>query len=249
MKKFLRLCLCSSLSVVLLSGCSIYHPQAVDIPLINHQGDLRVDASLGVSSFIIPDIYSINVTGSYGISSLFSAQVHANFGGNCYYFQAAPGIYFPLGAKSVFETYVGVGHGGSWADNLEPEDDVSNASNNDYNFDGRFLLPFLQANFGWHDLGRIHFDFAIGLKAGIYMPDYNYYELDSNGNRIASSEQAYTSSQFLFEPQLRFRFGSEKLKFGLSFGFAWLGDMNDGENSYNFYYDPFTVSAGVTFTL
>ena len=131
----------------------------------------------------------------------------------------------------------------------EPEEEKGGTSGNDYNFDGRFLVPFLQANFGWHDVGKIHFDFAVGLKAGVYLPDYNYYELDSNGDKISSTEQVYTTSQVLLEPQLRIRFGGEHLKFGLGFGFAWLGDLGDGQKGYNFHYDPFTVTAGITYAL
>ena len=245
MKKFLSL----ALGAILATGCSVYHPQAVDIPLINHQGDLRIDASLGVSTFVIPDIFSLNLTASYGLGDWVAGQAHVSYGGSCYYFQAAPGVFFPLGAKSVFEAYAGVGQGGSWADKVEPEEEKGGTSGNDYNFDGRFLVPFLQANFGWHDVGKIHFDFAVGLKAGVYLPDYNYYELDSNGDKISSTEQVYTTSQVLLEPQLRIRFGGEHLKFGLGFGFAWLGDLGDGQKGYNFHYDPFTVTAGITYAL
>ena len=73
-----------------LTGCSIYHPQAVDIPLINHEGDTRVDASVALSYWIIPSTFTMNTTVSHGFNGWLAGQVHANFGGNNYYLQAAP---------------------------------------------------------------------------------------------------------------------------------------------------------------
>ena len=55
---------------LLSTGCQvfIYQPQAVDIPLINHQGDTRVDAAVGISTFLLPNRLTLNATGTYGIS-------------------------------------------------------------------------------------------------------------------------------------------------------------------------------------
>ena len=60
---------------LLSTGCQvfIYQPQAVDIPLINHQGDTRVDAAVGLSTFLLPNRLTLNATGTsgaYGICAI-----------------------------------------------------------------------------------------------------------------------------------------------------------------------------------
>ena len=98
----------------LLASCSIYHPQAVDMPLINHAGDVRVDANLSMSAWLVPDATNLNLTGSVGITDALAGQLHVNYGGDNAYVQAAPGIYFPVGENFVVETYAGFGYGGAF---------------------------------------------------------------------------------------------------------------------------------------
>lgn len=229
-----------------LTGCSIYHPQAVDIPLINHEGDTRVDASVALSYWIIPSTFTLNTTVSHGFNGWLAGQVHANFGGNNYYLQAAPGAYLPLGEKSVLEGYVGLGYGGAWNDNVEATSESANSHN--YSYSGTFMLPFVQGNIGWHDLTPLHIDLALGLKCGAYMPNYSYYELDASDQQIAGTDYDYTTTNFLFEPQLMFRVGGEHMKFNVKLGVSFLSDVANGHSSsQNFYYDFVSGSAGLTF--
>ncbi len=232
-------------ALLTLVGCSVYHPQAVDIPLINHAGDTRIDASAGLSYWIIPDVATVNATVSHGFNDWLTGQIHANFGGDNYYGQAAPGFYLPLGAKSVFETYVGVGYGGGWRDNVD-KGNSENASKN-YSFSGHYMLPFVQGNIGWHDLTRLHIDLAFGLKCGGYKPDFDTYDVDGNGDEIPNTRQSYTANNLLLEPQVMLRLGGEHMKLSLRMGFAWLSDLHDNANK--FIYDPFTGSMGLTFFL
>lgn len=230
-------------ALLTLTSCTIYHPQAVDIPLINHAGDGRVDASLGMSTFIMPDVVTLNATVSYGFNDWLAGQVHFNHGGDNYYGQIAPGFYYPLGAKSVVECYAGFGYGGSARENINP--DFSSNASNEFSFDGHYMLPFVQGNIGWHDLTGANFDLAVGLKVGGFMPDYNYREFDNSGNEIASERVDYTTTNLLVEPQVMLRVGPRHLKFNLKAGYAWLSDMTS--SSYKFIYDNLTVSAGLTF--
>lgn len=230
-------------TLLMLAGCSVYHPQAVDIPLINHAGDGRIDASVGMSTFILPDAVTINATVSYGLNSWLAGQVHFNHGGDNYYGQIAPGFYHPLGAKSVVECYAGFGYGGASRENIDP-DNSSNASNK-YSFEGHYRLPFVQGNIGWHDLTGARFDLAFGLKVGGFLPDYNYHEFDNNGDEIPAERLDYTTTNLLVEPQVVLRVGSPKLKFNVKAGYAWLSDMKD--SPYKFIYDNLTISTGLTF--
>lgn len=239
-------------ALMAVSSCSIYHPQAVDIPLINHAEDVRVDASLGLSTWVIPDVFTLNATASYGFNDWLAGQAHFNYGGDNLYAQLAPGAYFPLGENAVVETYVGLGLGGAWRDNISS----SHANENDtttfhqYGYSGNFFLPFAQANIGWHDLTAAHIDLAFGLKLGAYLPDFDYKKYDDNGNLIAGSDQIYNTANFLVEPQFLFRIGGERMKFNVKVGFNWLSDIF-GSDSYSgpFTADLFTISTGFTFSL
>lgn len=228
------------------SSCSIYHPQSVDIPLINHSGDTRIDASLGMSWWVIPSTVTLNGTVTHGFNDWLAGQLHGNYGGDNYYLQAAPGAYLPLGDNAVLEGYAGVGFGASWSDKVESNSESANS--NSFAYDGTFLLPFIQANIGWHDLSRAHIDLALAVKLGAYMPQFSYHELDANGNKMPATDYEYTQSNCLVEPQMLFRIGGETLKFNIRLAMVWLSDLDDSHSSArNFYSDLFSVSTGLTF--
>lgn len=236
--------------LMLTTGCSIYHPQAVDIPLINHAGDTRVDASLSMSAWLLPDVMTVNATASYGFTDWLAGQVHLNYGGDNVYSQLAPGAYLPMGEHGVLEGYVGLGMGGAWREPSNVPSDSSSASGT-YDYSGRFTVPFGQVNIGLHDLTGAHIDLGLGLKVGAYVPDFRYRRYDSEGVLMPESCSVYTTPSLLLEPQLVFRIGSERVKFCLRGSFAWLSDM-DGSNtsgtSNHFTADLFTLSAGVNFS-
>ena len=234
---------------VLTTGCSIYHPQAVDIPLINHAGDTRVDASVALSAWLLPDVMTLNATVSHGFNDWLAGQVHLNYGGENYYGQAAPGAYLPLGEHGLLEGYAGMGFGGAWREQAELVSD--SVSSRTYSYSGRFSVPFGQVNIGWHDLTGAHIDLALGVKAGAYMPNFKYRSYDANGELMPDECYGYTTPSFLFEPQLVFRIGGEHVKFCLRGSFAWLSDIEGNVTSgtsHNFTSDLFTLSAGLNFT-
>lgn len=251
---------CLPLAVALLlttASCSVYHPQAVDIPLINHAGDGRVDVAAGVSSLlIIPDIVTFGGTVSYGFNSLLAGQAHLNYGGDNVYGQLAPGAYLPLGEHSVFEGYAGLGAGAAWQ-SPKPgsyNDGATHSSSRGYS--GHFMLPFGQLNIGWHDLGKAHVDFAFGLKVGAFYPDFRMKYYDDDGNLLPASynpipeqDPTYNSKSILVEPQLQFRVGSEKVKYCLRVSVAYIDGISIfGLNkSTSFYSDFLTISNGLTF--
>ena len=228
------------------TSCSIYHPQAVDIPLINHSGDTRIDASFGMSYWLIPSTFTMNATVTHGFNDWFSGQLHANYGGNNFYLQAAPGAYKSLSDNSVVEGFVGVGYGGAWSDNVDATSRSS--SNNDYSYEGTFIMPFAQSNFGWHDLTAAHIDLGFGIKVGAFIPDFDYRELNSNGNVITGSEYTYNTTNLFVEPQFLFRIGSRRIKFNVKVGVTWMSDIfKENSQSRNLYSDLVNTSAGFSF--
>lgn len=223
---------------LLASSCSIYHPQAVDIPLINHKGDLRIDANASASVWLIlPDAVNLNVTGSYGFNDWLSGQLHLNYGGENWYMQAAPGYYLPLGGKAVFETYIGTGYGGASYEN-NSSDTVAAT----YAYNGKYLLPFVQFNIGWRNLGPV--DIAFGVKTGAFMPDFEYHGYKADGTEKPESYVHYNTNNFLIEPQLQLGVGVDKVKFTMRFGYTFMDDLNDASNK--MYHDFLTFGAGVT---
>lgn len=237
---------------MLASGCSIYHPQAVDIPLINHAGDTRVDASVAMSTWVLPDVVTFNATASHGFTDWLAGQVHLNYGGDNFYSQLAPGAYLPLGEHGLLEGYVGFGMGGAWRErnNMPSEADTASAAST-YDYSGHFSVPFGQVNIGWHDLTGAHIDLALGFKAGVYTPDFKYRRYDSDGALIPDECSVYTTPSLLLEPQLVFRIGGEHVKFCVRASFAWLSDMEGSTSSgtsSHFTADLFTLSTGLNFT-
>ncbi|MBR4506346.1 MAG: hypothetical protein IKP21_06195 [Bacteroidales bacterium] len=227
-----------AVTALMATSCSIYHPQAVDIPLINHKGDLRIDANASASVWLIlPDAVNLNATASYGINDWLSGQLHLNYGGENWYLQAAPGVYFPLGGKAVFETYVGAGYGGASYTN-NSSDTVASS----YSYNGKYLLPFVQFNIGWRNLGPV--DLAFGLKTGTFMPDFEYHKYKSDGTENTDEFVHYNTPNFLLEPQLQFGVGVDKVKFTMRVGYTFMDDLNDASNK--MYHDFITVGAGVT---
>ena len=232
---------------LMVSACSIYHPQAVDMPLINHKGDVRVEADMSMSAWLAPDAVNMNVTGSTGITDWLAGQLHFNYGGDNAYMQVAPGAYLNLGENSVLEGYAGFGYGGVWrnADGTSSRKDGESSSSSSYAYSGRYMLPFVQANIGWHDVGAAHFGFAFGLKAGAYMPDFEYNEFNANGEAIAHRYEHYTRGNLLLEPQVQLSLGGEHVRWVSRLGFAWLSDVSAGEGSTTFMNDWFTVGTGI----
>ena len=234
----------------LLASCSIYHPQAVDMPLINHAGDVRVDANLSMSAWLVPDATNLNLTGSVGITDALAGQLHVNYGGDNAYVQAAPGLYFPVGENFVVETYAGFGYGGIWRDDdgTSSRKQGEGANTKTHSYSGKYMLPFVQLNTGWHDLGAVHFGIAFGVKAGAYMPDFHYSEYDAEGALIPDRSEHYTTTNVLIEPQVQIGIGGEHVRWVTRLGYSWLNDVSTEASGTTFMNDWITVGTGLQFT-
>lgn len=221
-----------------LSSCSIYHPQAVDIPLIDHAGDSRIDVAGSVSNSDM----ALNGTYSYGFTNCIAGQVHFNVSDHMFCGQLAGGAYKPFGDHGVLEGYVGYNSG-----YVKSEADVDDASslNSKYQYDGYFAVPFGQINIGWK---WPHLDLGLGLKVGSYIPDINYneYSYDQNGNKNLSISEQYTEKNLLIEPQFILRVGSEHFKWCFKAQFSKIGSVDSWNiGTTNLTYDTFSISSGL----
>ena len=191
------------LSAFFITSCCVYHPQAIDIPLIKQKHDLRIDG--GVS--IIP---SANATVSYGLTSKMALQVFGAIGSDeRYYFQLAPGVYKAFRNHTVAELYTGLGygHGNAYRDA------------NPGNMYGNYQLFFVQGNFGKTESKFLNMDLGFGFKLGYFhsdLTDQNYYSFYSENGPFSS----YNEKSFLIEPLAFARSGGEKLKFNIKIGYC-----------------------------
>lgn len=229
-------------------GCSVYHPQAVDIPLLEEAGETRAEISIAVSSSVLPDVVSFNGTVSHAFNDWLAGQAHVNGGSGVYYAQLAPGAYMPLGEKGILEGYAGIGFGGS-SDHTGTVTSEEGSSYT-YSFHGNYSVPFVQANIGLRHLWI--FELAFGMKVGAYLPNYSYTEFDNNGDVRPDASMLYRTTSLLLEPQLQLRIGGEHVKFTTRASFCWLSDMDNGGYLYsgpnNLVHDIFTFGTGLSFT-
>ena len=224
------------LAVLTLSSCSIYHPQAVDIPLIDHPGDIRIDVAASISSsFDMP----LNGTFTYGINNWLAGQAHFNVSDHMICGQLAAGAYKTFGEHNVIEGYVGYNAGYVFPKDCSIED--SNISDN-YRYEGNFTVPFGQINIGWKNLTRAHIDLGVGLKVGSFIPNIDYREYDSHGNELIQYSMHYNTGRLLIEPQFIFRIGGERFKWCFKGHFSSIDGYN---NMRNLYYDTFIFSIGL----
>lgn len=237
-----KLPLLAAIIGLMVSGCSVYHPQSVDIPLIDHQGDLRADVSAGMSWWLIPDAFTLNGTFSMGVTDKVAGQLHLNWSGDGYYAQAAPGYYIPFADVFVFESYAGLGYGSGSRSNISKN--TSDNAVRDYAFDGHYFLPFAQANLGVKAWALFHLDLAVALKAGLFIPDYQCFDVDGDEKEIPGTRYTYDKTNFLLEPQVMVRFGGSLLRANLKVGYCWMSDLAGG--SERFIYDYVTISGGLT---
>ena len=186
---------------MIITSCCVYHPQTVDIPLIKHKHDLRIDA--GIS--IIP---TANATISYGLTNKIAIQGFGTIENeDGYYLQIAPGLYKNFKNQTIGELYAGFGFGYG-----DAHRDATFG-----NLFGNYQIYFVQFNFGRHDSKFLKMDYGVGLKTGFFhsnLTDQNYYRWYSENGPFAS----YDEKSILVEPLAFARFGGEKIKFSIKVG-------------------------------
>jgi len=201
------------LIILFITGCSLYNPQTVDIPLINKRNDLRIDA--GISSMI-----SAHTTISYGLTKKIAVQTFGSIGSDhTYYFQGAVGYFKTFGNNKVMEIYTGMGHGYSYCYN-----DANPGS-----LYGNYNLYFTQVNYGKIDGHFAHMDYGLSLKVGYMhssLTDQNYYGNYSDSGPFIT----YNDENLAMEPSAFLRLGGERLKFSLQLGSCGIYKFTNKDN-------------------
>ncbi len=231
-------------ALLLATGCSIYHPRVVDIPLIDHKGDTRMDVNMGWTASMDP---TLGLTVSRGFTDWLSGQAHLSVGFNNAYLQLAPGAYTRVGEKMVLEGYAGVGMASYNMERTDMDGEVDTSYHYYFTYTGSFVMPFVQGNIGWKGLANGHIDLAFSMKAGLYYPTFDYHEFLPDDTPILAHEFHYGNTNVVLEPQFQFRVGNEKVKYCFRVGVCWLSDIMQHPNDY-LMSDFLTISNGVTFS-
>lgn len=189
---------------VMMTGCVVYQPQAIDIPLIHEKNECRIDAG---ASFL-PSVQS---TISYGLTDRIALQGYGSYGNDQkYYLQAAAGVYQQKRDNRVMEIYGGFGYGYGDAYN-----DATAG-----NLVGNYQLYFTQLNYGKIANATSNLETGIGIKLGYLhsaMQDRNYYSLSFPG-----PYDKYYDESILVEPGGFIRMGGENLRFGIKLGGTYI---------------------------
>ena len=206
--------------LLFISGCWAYQPQCVDIPLVEHKGDVKLDGGVG---YLEKTLFG-HLTAAAGLTDHISVQGHIRGivdrkGLGTEYVQIATGYYNKFNRLNT-ELYLGYGFRPfacySYSSDAEPEPRERE--------DGSLHISFTQFNLGWNSLANSHIDIAFGLKVG-YMHDSrirtNYY-YDWGGRGIEgrwSTEQSIVGNRLLLEPTAEIRAGWTYFKPSLIVGY------------------------------
>jgi len=216
--------------MVVMTSCIVYHPQTIDIPLIEKKNDLRIDA--GIS--LLP---TAQATVSYGLTDKIAIQTFGSIGSdNEYYIQGAIGRFKDLGNQKIMEIYSGFGSGfGSAYIDANPGD-----------LSGNYQLYFMQFNYGKNDCKFANMDFGFGVKSGLLhsnLTDRNYYE----HYPAEVPYKTYLDNSFLIEPTVFFRLGGERLKFKFQVGSCWIYKFTNTDRGLP--YSHLNIGLGLNYSL
>ena len=173
----------------------VYGPTCTDFPMLDGKEDIRLD--------VAPLLFGARSTVSYGVTDNLFVQAEAfyvNMGKTNTFGQLTSGWYNNHDNKIV-ELFGGVSLG--YGQNRHHDDE--------FNIYGNYGTCFLQGDYGWKDLANSHIDVALGAKLGYYYAPLSINEDHTKINRLFQAPY--------FEPTINFRFGWEKFKFNLKFGY------------------------------
>jgi hypothetical protein len=188
--------------LIILSGCSIYTPQTIDIPLISEKKELRADAGISFKELFY-------CTLSYGLTDNIALQTYFNRSFDSRFFmQNAFGIYRNSGINRVLELYSGFGFGRTETGNHDIPTKLK----------GNYQLYFLQLNMGKIRCRFANADLGFGIKAGYLHSDLDDLNYFTRYQPYYGTYEVLTANNLLLEPAAFIRIGGEKLKFSLKLG-------------------------------
>ena len=227
--------------LLFISGCGTYHPQCVDLPLIEHKGDVKLDGGAG---YLGKTLFG-HITAAAGLTDHISVQGHIRGtadrkGLGTEYVQIATGYFNKINRLNT-ELYLGYGFRPfAYYYSLDDEPEPQGRE------EGSLHIAFTQFNLGWNSLANSHIDIAFGLKVG-YMHDsrirtnyyYDWYYGHIEGRW--STEQSIVGNRLLLEPTAEIRAGWTHFKPSLTVGYFYTFP-------YDYMYGPrLSIRLGLTY--
>ncbi len=202
------------LLAAMISSCSprFYTPNSQNIPMMREQGQTVVTGGGSGSRAELQAAYGLTdhiaVQANGGL--FFPKNIENGDGGSGHFVEGGIGYYKPVYQSFSFETYALLG-GGRVENHLLSTTGSDPGTNG--KLDATIMRYGLQPSFSY-----VTKYFTVGLSTRIAMLNYS----DISGNLVYASEnqQQYlqdNNNNFLFEPALTMRGGSEKLKLQIQF--------------------------------
>lgn len=191
------------LSIILVTGCSVYTPQPVDIPLINKKKEVRAEFGYCYHEMFFGSV-AAGLTNKLAFQTYFNRSYDSR-----YFFQNAAGYFKDLGNNKVMEVYGGFAFGRTEAGNHDIPTRLK----------GPYQLYFAQFNYGKIDIHPANIDLGLGLKLGFLhsdLLDYNYFtHIDQP---IDMEWLPLVVNNLILEPHVFIRLGGKRLKVNLKAG-------------------------------
>lgn len=198
-----------------------YIPNSHQVTMFTEEGDVNVSLNGDGNQFELQAAYAFTDQFSAAANfSRFSPRDQDNGdGGSGWLFEAAPGYYKPFGDDLVFETYALLGFGA--VENHFPS-----------RMDSTNMDPMIEATairFGLQpSISKMYDRFSIGLSTRI--SSLNYANIKGNLSFDNVDQIQYledNKSNFLIEPAVTARFGTEKVRAQAQYGFSFNGSNTE----------------------
>lgn len=238
--KTVRILFALILPVLLLSGCSVYNPRVVHIPLLSQRGEVQLEGAAlpATSNQKVP--VDLRASLAWAVSNHLAVAASLDPFRN--YTQGMAGFYFPQANNFVWELYAGAGWGWGRQSYLFGGDEYPWTKP-----EGSYRSVFLQADAGWLNLTRKgHLDLGFSLKAGPLEAWVRHGKdsIDADGS-YAVKYTTVNSTSILLEPTAELRFGWERLKFNVKAGYCYLVPLRPA--GYRLNYTRLSFGAGLSY--
>lgn len=205
------------ISVFTLFACSpkYYIPNSQQLTMFEEEGDVNLSLNIDGNQYELQAGYAF--TDQFAAQANFSRfspnDTDAGDGGSGWLFEGGPGFYKPFGDDFVFETYAIVGLGA--VENHFPS--RADSTNLNPQIEATALRFSLQPS-----VAKLYDRFSIGVSTRI--SSLNYANIEGNLIFAGDDQIAFLTenkSNFLIEPAVTARFGTEKIRAQAQYGFSY----------------------------
>ncbi len=197
-----------------LCSCNpkFYSPTSQNVPLMQEQGQTNLSGNVSDKRAEVQAAYAVTnhmaIQANGGV--FYPKNIESGDGGSGQFIEGGIGYFTPVYESFVFETYAIVG--GGRMENHFPSS-MGDQPGTNGNISASLMRYGIQPSFGFHTK---YFSMALSTRLAML----TYSNIDGNLIYGNENQQAYlrdNDDNFLFEPALTFRGGSERVKLQLQF--------------------------------